>query len=196
MNAMKAFVLAIVALVVAAGCDHTGKPRTFDREQAKLYPRVLYKAINDNKDSLDFILSLEAFYEEFGKDKKPYQLSVDEMKMAKKILEKYVASGGDDLVVGSKDGTKSGKEVCDGMDETKPLPLTHYYKQYLGYVKNGHHIVEINLLACVYVNYGESVSAYLQRVYSLPHDGGNHFGRVLIDLTDKKVIRFSLNAAA
>ena len=81
---MKAFVLAIVALVVAAGCDHTGKPRTFDREQAKLYPRVLYKAINDNKDSLDFILSLEAFYEEFGKDKKPYQLSVDEMKMAKK----------------------------------------------------------------------------------------------------------------
>ena len=84
MNAIKVSVLLIVVLVVAAGCNHTGKSRTFDREQAKLYPRVLYKAINDNKDSLDFILSLEAFYEEFGKDKKPYQLSVDEMIMAKK----------------------------------------------------------------------------------------------------------------
>ena len=196
MNTMKAFVLVIVALVVAAGCYHTGKPRPFVREQARLYPRVLYKAINDNKDSLDFILSLEAFYEEFGKDKKPYPLSVDEMKIAKKILEKYVANGGGLLVVEHKASTKTRKEGCDEMNDTEPLPLTHYYKQYLGYVKNGHHIVEINLLACVYVNYGESVSAYLQRVYSLPHDGGNHFGRVLIDLTEKKVIRFSLNAAA
>lgn len=196
MNAMKAFVLAIVALVVAAGCDHTGKPRTFDREQAKLYPRVLYKAINDNKDSLDFILSLEAFYEQFGKDKKPYQLSVDEMKMAKKILEKYVASGGDHLVADPKASAKTGKEGCDVMENIKPLPLTHYYKQYLGYEQKGHHIVEINLLAFVYVNYGESVSAYLQRVYSLPHDGGKHFGRVLVDLTEKKVIRFSLNAVS
>lgn len=196
MNAMKAFVLAIVALVVAAGCDHTGKPRTFDREQAKLYPRVLYKAINDNKDSLDFILSLEAFYEEFGKDKKPYQLSVDEMKMAKKILEKYVENGGNHLVADPKASAKTGKEGCDVMENIKPLPLTHYYKQYLGYEQKGHLIVEINLLAFVYVNYGESVSAYLQRVYSLPHDGGKHFGRVLVDLTEKKVIRFSLNAVA
>lgn len=196
MNAMKAFVLAIVALVVAAGCDHTGKPRTFDREQAKLYPRVLYKAINDNKDSLDFILSLETFYEEFGKDKKPYQLSVDEMKMAKKILEKYVENGGNHLVVDPKASAKMGKEGCDVMENIKPLPLTHYYKQYLGYEQKGHHIVEINLLAFVYVNYGESVSAYLQRVYSLPHDGGKHFGRVLVDLTEKKVIRFSLNAVS
>lgn len=196
MNAMKAFVLAIVALVVAAGCNHTGKPRPFDREQARLYPRVLYKAINDNKDSLDFILSLEAFYEEFGNDKKPYQLSVDEMKMAKKILEKYVENGGDHLVVDSKASTKTGKEGCDVMENIKPLPLTHYYKQYLGYEQKGHLIVEINLLAFVYVNYGESVSAYLQRVYSLPHDGGKHFGRVLVDLTEKKVIRFSLNAVA
>ena len=196
MNTIKVSVLLIVVLVVAAGCNHTGKPRTFDREQARLYPRVLYKAINDNKDSLDFILSLEAFYEEFGKDKKPYPLSVDEMKIAKKILEKYVANGGGLLVVEHKASTKTRKEGCDEMNDTEPLPLTHYYKQYLGYVKNGHHIVEINLLACVYVNYGESVSAYLQRVYSLPHDGGNHFGRVLIDLTEKKVIRFSLNTVA
>lgn len=193
---MKAFVLAIVALVVAAGCAHTGKPRTFDREQAKLYPRVLYKAINDNKDSLDFILSLEAFYEEFGKDKKPYQLSVDEMKMAKKILEKYVENGGNHLVADPKASAKTGKEGCDVMENIKPLPLTHYYKQYLGYEQKGHLIVEINLLAFVYVNYGESVSAYLQRVYSLPHDGGKHFGRVLVDLTEKKVIRFSLNAVS
>lgn len=196
MNAMKAFVLLIVVLVVAAGCNHTGKPRTFDREQAKLYPRVLYKAINDNKDSLDFILSLEAFYEEFGKDKKPYQLSVDEMKIAKKILEKYVENGGGHHVVEHKASAKTGKEGCDVMENIKPLPLAHYYKQYLGYEQKGHLIVEINLLAFVYVNYGESVSAYLQRVYSLPHDGGKHFVRVLVDLTEKKVIRFSLNAAA
>lgn len=196
MNTIKVSVLLIVVLVVAAGCNHTGKPRTFDREQARLYPRVLYKAINDNKDSLDFILSLEAFYEEFGKDKKPYPLSVDEMKIAKKILEKYVANGGGLLVVEHKASTKTRKEGCDEMNDTEPLPLTHYYKQYLGYVKNGHHIVEINLLACVYVNYGESVSAYLQRVYSLPHDGGKHFVRVLVDLTEKKVIRFSLNAVS
>ena len=196
MNTIKVSVLLIVILVVAAGCNYTSKPRTVDSEQARLYPRVPYEAIKDNKDSLDFILSLKGFSEELSNDKKPYQLSVAEMKMAKKILEKYVANGRDHLVVDPKDSKKSGKEVCDEMDETKPLPLTHYYKQYLGYVKNGHYIVEINLLACVYVNYGESVSAYLQRVYSLPHDGGNHFGRVLIDLTDKKVIRFSLNAAA
>ena len=196
MNTIKVSVLLIVVLVVVAGCHYTSKPRTVDSEQARLYPRVPYEAIKDNKDSLDFILSLKGFSEELSNDKKPYQLSVAEMKMAKKILEKYVANGRDHLVDGPKDSTKSGKEVCDEMDETKPLPLTHYYKQYLGYVKNGHYIVEINLLACVYVNYGESVSAYLQRVYSLPHDGGNHFGRVLIDLTEKKVIRFSLNAAA
>lgn len=196
MNAIKVSVLLIVVLVVAAGCNHTGKSRTFDREQAKLYPRVLYKAINDNKDSLDFILSLETFYEEFGKDKKPYQLSVDEMKMAKKILEEYVENGGGHHVVEHKASTKTGKERCDVVENIKPLPLAHYYKQYLGYEQKGHHIVEINLLAFVYVNYGESVSAYLQRVYSLPHDGGNHFGRVLVDLTEKKVIRFSLNAVA
>lgn len=196
MNTIKVSVLLIVVLVVVAGCNYTSKPRTVDSEQARLYPRVPYEAIKDNKDSLDFILSLKGFSEELSNDKKPYQLSVAEMKMAKKILEKYVANGREHLVVGSKDSKKSGKEVCDEMDDTAPLPLTHYYKQYLGYVKNGHHFVEINLLACVYVNYGESVSAYLQRVYSLPHDGGNHFGRVLIDLTEKKVIRFSLNAAA
>ena len=196
MNTIKVSVLLIVILVVAAGCNYTSKPRTVDSEQARLYPRVPYEAIKDNKDSLDFILSLKGFSEELSNDKKPYQLSVAERQMAKKILEKYVANGRDHLVVDPKDSKKSGKEVCDEMDETKPLPLTHYYKQYLGYVKNGHYIVEINLLACVYVNYGESVSAYLQRVYSLPHDGGNHFGRVLIDLTEKKVIRFSLNAAA
>ena len=196
MNAIKVSVLLIVVLVVAAGCNHTGKSRTFDREQAKLYPRVLYKAINDNKDSLDFILSLEAFYEEFGKDKKPYQLSVDEMIMAKKILEKYVENGGGHHVVEHKASTKARKERCDVMENIKPLPLTHYYKQYLGYEQKGHHIVEINLLAFVYVNYGESVSAYLQRVYGLPHDGGKHFGRVLVDLTEKKVIRLSLNAVA
>ena len=196
MNTIKVSVLLIVVLIVAAGCNHTGKPRTFDREQARLYPRVLYKAINDNKDSLDFILSLEAFYEDFGKDKKPYQLSVDEMKIAKKILEKYVETGENHLVVDSKASTKTRKEGCDVMENIKPLPLTHYYKQYLGYEQKGHLIVEINLLAFVYVNYGESVSAYLQRVYSLPHDGGKHFGRVLVDLTEKKVIRFSLNAVS
>lgn len=196
MNTIKVSVLLIVILFVVAGCNYTSKPRTVDSEQARLYPRVPYEAIKDNKDSLDFILSLKGFSEELSNDKKPYQLSVAEMKMAKKILEKYVANGRDHLVVDPKDSKKSGKEVCDEMDETKPLPLTHYYKQYLGYVKNGHYIVEINLLACVYVNYGESVSAYLQRVYSLPHDGGKHFGRVLVDLTEKKVIRFSLNAVA
>lgn len=196
MNAIKVSVLLIVVLVVAAGCNHTGKSRTFDREQARLHPRVLYKAINDNKDSLDFILSLETFYEEFGKDKKPYPLSVDEMIMAKKVLEKYVENGGGHHVVEHKASTKMGKEGCDVMENIKPLPLTHYYKQYLGYEQKGHLIVEINLLAFVYVNYGESVSAYLQRVYSHPHDGGKHFGRVLVDLTEKKVIRFSLNAVA
>ena len=196
MNTIKVSVLLIVVLVVAAGCNHTGKPSTFDREQARLYPRVLYKAINDNKDSLDFILSLETFYEEFGKDKNPYPLSVDERNMAKKILEKYVANGGGLLVVEHKASAETRKGRCDVMENIKPLPLTHYYKQYLGYEQKGHLIVEINLLAFVYVNYGESVSAYLQRVYSLPHDGGKHFGRVLVDLTEKKVIRFSLNAVA
>ena len=196
MNTIKVSVLLIVVLVVVAGCHYTSKPRTVDSEETRLYPRVPYEAIKDNKDSLDFILSLEAFYEEFGKDKKPYQLSVDEMKMAKKILEKYVEDGGNNLVAEPKESAKMGKEGCDVMENIKPLPLTNYYKQYLGYEQKGHHIVEINLLAFVYVNYGESVSAYLQRVYSLPHDGGKHFGRVLVDLTEKKVIRFSLNAAA
>jgi hypothetical protein len=118
------------------------------------------------------------------------------MKMAKKILEKYVENGGNHLVADPKASAKTGKEGCDVMENIKPLPLTHYYKQYLGYEQKGHHIVEINLLAFVYVNYGESVSAYLQRVYSLPHDGGKHFVRVLVDLTEKKVIRFSLNAVS
>ena len=140
MNTIKVSVLLIVILVVAAGCNYTSKPRTVDSEQARLYPRVPYEAIKDNKDSLDFILSLKGFSEELSNDKKPYQLSVAEMKMAKKILEKYVANGRDHLVVDPKDSKKSGKEVCDEMDETKPLPLTHYYKQYLGYVKNGHYI--------------------------------------------------------
>ena len=196
MNTIKVSVLLIVVLVVVAGCHYTNKPRTVDSEQARLYPRVAYEAIKDNKDSLDFILSLEAFYEEFGKDKKPYQLSVDEMIMAKKILEKYVENGGGHHVVEHKASAKTRKERCDVMENIKPLPLTHYYKQYLGYEQKGHLIVEINLLAFVYVDYGESVSAYLQRVYSLPHDGGKHFGRVLVDFTEKKVIRFSLNAVS
>ena len=128
MNTIKVSVLLIVIIFVVAGCNYTSKPRTVDSEQARLYPRVPYEAIKDNKDSLDFILSLKGFSEELSNDKKPYQLSVAEMKMAKKILEKYVANGRDHLVVGSKDGTKSGKEVCDEMNETNPLPLTHYYK--------------------------------------------------------------------
>ena len=196
MNTIKVSVLLIVVLVVVAGCNYTSKPRTVDSEQARLYPRVPYEAIKDNKDSLDFILSLKGFLEELSNDKKPYQLSVAEMKMAKKILEKYVENGGNHLVADPKASAKTGKEGCDVMGNIKPLPLTHYYKQYIGYEQKGHLIVEINLLAFVYVNYGESVSAYLQRVYSLPHDGGKHFGRVLVDLTEKKVIRFSLNAVA
>ena len=196
MNTIKVSVLLIVILFVVAGCNYTSKPRTVDSEQARLYPRVPYEAIKDNKDSLDFILSLKGFSEELSNDKKPYQLSVAEMKMAKKILEKYVENGGNHLVADPKASAKMGKEGCDVMENIKPLPLAHYYKQYLGYEQKGHLIVEINLLAFVYVNYGESVSAYLQRVYSLPHDGGKHFGRVLVDLTEKKVIRFSLNAVS
>ena len=195
MNSIKLCVLVVVVLF-GAGCNYSRSSRTVDTDSAKLYPRVPYEAIKDNKDSLDFILSLECLSEELSNDKKPYQLSVSEMKMAKMILEKYVSNGGDHLVADPKACTKTGKEGCDRIAGIKPLPLTHYYKQYLGYEQKGHLIVEINLFAYVYVGYGESVSAYLQRVYSLSHDGGNHFGRVLIDLTEKKVIRFSLNAAA
>jgi len=90
MNTIKVSVLLIVILFVVAGCNYTSKPRTVDSEQARLYPRVPYEAIKDNKDSLDFILSLKGFSEELSNDKKPYQLSVAEMKMAKKILEKPV----------------------------------------------------------------------------------------------------------
>ena len=58
----------IVVLVVVAGCHYTSKPRTVDSEQARLYPRVPYEAIKDNKDSLDFILSLEKrFMRSLGK---------------------------------------------------------------------------------------------------------------------------------
>ena len=109
MNTIKVSVLLIVVLVIVAGCHYTSKPRTVDSEEARLYPRVPYEAIKDNKDSLDFILSLEAFYEEFGKDKKPYQLSVDEMKMAKKILEKYVEDGGNNLFPNLRRARKWGK---------------------------------------------------------------------------------------
>lgn len=68
MNTIKVSVLLIVVLVVVAGCHYTSKPRTVDSEQARLYPRVPYEAIKDNKDSLDFILSLEKrFMRSLGK---------------------------------------------------------------------------------------------------------------------------------
>jgi len=51
-------------------------------------------------------------------------------------------------------------------------------------------------LLCVQVACKRTYHILFQRVYSLPHDGGNHFGRVLVDLTEQKVIRFSLNAVA
>ena len=46
MNTIKVSVLLIVVLVVVAGCHYTSKPRTVDSEQARLYPRVPYEAIN------------------------------------------------------------------------------------------------------------------------------------------------------
>lgn len=183
------------ATIIVMACNHTRKPQQTSNDLGEPKPFVTHWAIKDNKDSLDFILQKEDTME-WSDGRKYYQLSAGEMKRARALLEKYVAEGGGAPVINRERRTKRGRLLAEDVEVVKPLPLRQYYKQYIGYVRNGHLVVEINLFAVVHVEQGERVRAFFQRTYYDVDDGGRYFGRVLLDLTTQKVVFFSLNGEA
>lgn len=79
----------------------------------------------------------------------------------------------------------------------KPFSINEYFRQYIGYQKDGHIMVHINIYThipyrkdpqclCIYME--DLTKTLINEEY-----GGAHYGTIIIDLTDQKVKSFSLN---
>ena len=86
--------------------------------------------------------------------------------------------------------------ICEEIDKDVNSPLISlmhlclYARQYLGVKHNGHKIVFVNLVAwSLMPQFKERISDSLITV----DDGGNSFGRAIVDLTSEEVIMLRMN---
>ena len=80
-----------------------------------------------------------------------------------------------------------------------PFPLRRYFRQYIGYTRRNSVLVYINLYThAPYKKEPNTTSIIMDNPYKTiinEENGGNHFGTMIIDITEKKVINFSLNSS-
>lgn len=192
---MNKIILIMTIALCLSGCSN--KSGTMKITEPKtLSQRRACNALENCKDSLDYVLSKEGYEGEMGEDASFHLLTDHEMKRAKAILAAYCLRGGGDTTIIETMDEQTKKTIWTRWKIERPLPLNHYYRQYVGYRSSGHVMVWINLAAHVNTEEGESAGDVLSRRFYWVHDGGKSFGNVKIDLTLGKVVDFSLNGEA
>ena len=172
--------LYITILFCFCGC----KPK-----QSEANIQVYYHwATQDNEDALDFYIDkYENLNYSDGRSfpiKKDifHVLSIGEQQKAKNIMRDYFS-----LFEYEKDTTY----------KWKPYPLRTYYRQHIGYIEDGHIMDFVN----IFTNYQYKKDPDCDCIY-MPDitqtiinvsNGGNHYGTIIIDITEKRVISFWLN---
>lgn len=192
MNRFFAFIVILSCLV---GCGRQTKPAE-DTDTNGIKPLRENAAAAVSADSLDFVLSEKGVTDEMGELGEYHRLTEQELRRTKAILTEFVNNGGGDTTVIERTDERTGKVIDKKTEIEQPLPLDHYYKQYIGYVSKGHLMVRVNLAAHVNTASGESVGELLSRRLYVVHDGGKSFGNTVIDLTRGTVVSFSLNGSA
>lgn len=72
---------------------------------------------------------------------------------------------------------------------TGPMPLENYAKQYFGVKRNGHRLIYINLVTKAYLGNHDYIDKELVVVF----DGGDKYGRALIDLDTEGIVYILIN---
>ena len=106
-----------------------------------------------------------------------FVLSEDDFNMARKLVKDYF----------------QGISVDEEAHSGNPLPYNHYFKQYIGYKDpdTGHGMIEVNMFTGEQTPHGWA--GELKNNWYVYRDGGKAFGCIIIDLTQKRVLKFGIN---
>ncbi len=125
-------------------------------------------------DSLDYVLPESEYLiaQKYNKDLQGefYQLKQTDIGRAKWLLDREITQ----------------RAYLPG---TGPMPLENYAKQYFGVKRNGHRLIYINLVAKANLEYHDYISQKLVVVF----DGGDKYGRALIDLETEGIVYILIN---
>ena len=127
-------------------------------------------------DSLDYVLPESEFLiaQKYNKDLQGefYQLRQTDIGRAKWLLDREITR----------------RAYLPG---TGPMPLENYAKQYFGVKRNGHRLIYINLVAKANLEDHNYIN-YIDKKLVIVFDGGDKYGRALIDLDTEGFVYFSL----
>ena len=128
-------------------------------------------------DSLDYVLPENEFLiaQKYNKDLQGefYQLKQTDIGRAKWLLDREITR----------------RAYLPG---TGPMPLENYAKQYFGVKRNGHRLIYINLVAKANLEDHNYIN-YIDKELVVVFDGGDKYGRALIDLDTEGIVYIHIN---
>jgi hypothetical protein len=128
-------------------------------------------------DSLDYVLPESEFLiaQKYNKDLQGefYQLKQTDIGRAKWLLDREITR----------------RAYLPG---TGPMPLENYAKQYFGVKRNGHRLIYINLVAKANLKDHNYIN-YIDKKLVVVFDGGDKYGRALIDLDTEGIVYIHIN---
>lgn len=128
-------------------------------------------------DSLDYVLPENEFLiaQKYNKDLQGefYQLRQTDIGRAKWLLDREITR----------------RAYLPG---TGPMPLENYAKQYFGVKRNGHRLIYINLVAKANLEDHNYIN-YIDKELVIVFDGGDKYGRALIDLDTEGIVYILIN---
>ena len=128
-------------------------------------------------DSLDFVLPESEFLiaQKYNKDLEGefYKLKPIDIGRAKWLLDREITR----------------RAYLPG---TGPMPLENYAKQYFGVKRNGHRLIYINLVAKANLEDHNYIN-YIDKELVVVFDGGDKYGRALIDLDTEGIVYIHIN---
>ena len=128
-------------------------------------------------DSLDYVLPENEFLiaQKYNKDLQGefYQLKQTDIGRAKWLLDREITR----------------RAYLPG---TGPMPLENYAKQYFGVKRNGHRLIYINLVAKANLEDHDYIN-YIDKELVIVFDGGDKYGRALIDLDTEGIVYILIN---
>ena len=128
-------------------------------------------------DSLDYVLPESEFLiaQKYNKDLQGefYQLRQTDIGRAKWLLDREITR----------------RAYLPG---TGPMPLENYAKQYFGVKRNGHRLIYINLVAKANLEDHNYIN-YIDKELVIVFDGGDKYGRALIDLDTEGIVYIHIN---
>ncbi len=170
--------------------------RISQTEEHKIYKT---KATDFPSDSLDINLKYQPdVWKEYGK----LILTNEQVRQAHNILKDFMDNKKffdikDEIIEClNPDGSIKYKYYTNSLKESgrEPLPFNQYFRQYYGYMKDGHLIVTVCLAHNVYTTDNPFIYSKLKHGEYGVHGGGNHYGYTIIDLTEGKVTLFRINS--